>query len=301
MNTRRAIRTRKETTLETILIHRHAAGPQGVLVNAYLVETPEGVVAVDGTLTVSGGRALRARLGELGEALLAVLVTHAHPDHYGGIVELVGSDHVPVFATAGVEEVIRSDDPVKEHVLRPMFGDEWPRERMLPNAVVLEGATLEFGGASFTAVELGPGESPCDSMWLLGEDRRTVFLGDQVYGRMHAYLADGFHEQWLAKLDRLEDELPADATLYIGHGGPVTPADFDWQRRYIETFVDAVQSADWDRPGEAKAAVVECMVTLLPSDDLRFLMELSIEPVAAGLGLTVPAASGEALAGQVQR
>ena len=282
-------------------IHRHSTGPQTVLVNAYLVETGEGVVAVDGTLTVSDGRALRARLDELGQPLLAVLVTHAHPDHYGGIVELVGSDDAPVFATADVEAVIRRDDAVKEQILRPMFGDEWPRERLFPNTLVSDGDTLELGGATFTVIDLGPGESPHDSIWLLGDDRHTVFLGDQIYDHKHAYLADGFHDHWLANIHRLQEELPADATLYNGHGGPVTPSDFGWQRRYIETFLNAVRSADWDQPEAAKAAVVERMTAVLPSDDLRFLMELSIEPVAAGLGLTEPPANAAAGGSEEQR
>jgi glyoxylase-like metal-dependent hydrolase (beta-lactamase superfamily II) len=270
-------------------IHRHSAGPEGALVNAYLVETDEGVVAVDGTLTVSDGRALRARLEELGKPLLAVLVTHAHPDHYGGIVELIGPDDVPVIATAGVDSVIRRDDALKEEILRPMFGAEWPRERTFPNRMVADGDTLELGGARFTVHDLGPGESPHDSIWFLGEEQQTVFLGDQVYGHKHAYLADGFFRDWLAHLERLRRELPANATLEIGHGGPVTPAHFDWQRRYIETFLDAVRGADWSQPDQARAAVVERMTRLLPTDELRFLMELSIEPVATKLGILAPA------------
>jgi glyoxylase-like metal-dependent hydrolase (beta-lactamase superfamily II) len=281
---------KKEMT--SVCTHRYSAGRQGVLVNAYLVETGEGVVAVDGTLTVSAGRALRACLEELDKPLLAVLVTHAHPDHYGGIVELVASDDVPIYATAGVDAVIRRDDAAKEQVLRPLFGDEWPPVRRFPDAIVSDGDRLELGDATFTVVDLGPGESPHDSVWLLGDDRRTIFGGDQVYDRMHAYLADGFHERWLANLDRLEEELPGDATLYIGHGGPVTPADLAWQRRYVETFVGAVRSADWEEPRAAAAAVRERMNAFLPSDDLRFLMELSVEPVAAQLGLLEPALTG---------
>ena len=83
-------------------------------VNAYLVETPGGVVAVDTTLTVSDARALRQRAEDLGKPLQAVLITHAHPDHYGGAVELVGSDEVPIVAAAGVDAVIRRDDETKE-------------------------------------------------------------------------------------------------------------------------------------------------------------------------------------------
>jgi glyoxylase-like metal-dependent hydrolase (beta-lactamase superfamily II) len=269
-------------------IHCHTTGQERALVNAYLVETRDGIVAVDGTLTVTDGRALRARLEALGKPLLAVLVTHAHPDHYGGIVELVASDDVPVVATAGVDAVIRRDDALKEEILRPMFGDEWPRERMFPTRIVSDGDTVGLGGTSFTVLDLGPGESPHDSLWFLGDERRTVFLGDQVYDRKHAYLADGFFEEWLGHLDRLQRELPGDATLHIGHGGPVTPARFDEQRQYIETFVDAVRSADWSQPEDARAAVVERMTTLLPTDELRFLMELSIDPVAARLGIVQP-------------
>jgi glyoxylase-like metal-dependent hydrolase (beta-lactamase superfamily II) len=266
-------------------IHMHSTGPTGALVNAYLVDTGEGVVAIDGTLTVSDGRALRARLDTLSKPLLAVLITHSHPDHYGGIVELLGGEDVPVVATEGIDAVIRRDDAVKEQILRPMFGDEWPKERRFPNRTVSDGETLELGGTEFTVVDLGPSESPHDSIWLLGDDRRTVFLGDQVYDRKHAYLADCFHEQWLANIDRLRRELPADATLHIGHGGPVTPAHFDAQREYIETFLDAVRTADWSQPDEAKASVVGRMTRLLPTDELQFLMELSIEPVATSLGV----------------
>jgi hypothetical protein len=31
-----------------------------------------------------------------------------------------------VIAAAGVDAVIRRDDALKEQILRPMFGDEWP-------------------------------------------------------------------------------------------------------------------------------------------------------------------------------
>jgi hypothetical protein len=76
-----------------------------------------------------------------------------------------------------------------------------------------------------------------------------------------------------------------DAVFHIGHGGPVGPEAWDWQRGYLETFVAAVQPADWTEPDEAKAAVVAAMKRYLPTDELQFLMELSIEPVASALGL----------------
>jgi glyoxylase-like metal-dependent hydrolase (beta-lactamase superfamily II) len=273
------------------MILKHTSSPEGALVNAYLVEGENGVVAVDSMLTVSDSRDLRRRVDELGKPLLAVLLTHSHPDHYAGLTELVGGDDVPILAPEGVHEVIRRDDPVKEEILRPMFADEWPRQRTFPNTVVGDGETVEFDGLSFTVIDLGPSESPHDSPWLLGRDERTVFLGDQIYDHVHCYLADGFHREWLANIEKLRARFPDDAVLHVGHGGPVSASAWDWQRGYIETFVGAVEAADWSDPESAKAAVVAAMRAYLPAEELAFLMELSVEPVAAQLGLLEPRAS----------
>jgi glyoxylase-like metal-dependent hydrolase (beta-lactamase superfamily II) len=271
------------------VIHRHSSPADAALVNAYLVETSEGIVAIDSLLTVSDSRALRRAVERLGKPLLAVLLTQSHPDHYGGLTELVAGDDVPIVAPQGVHDVIRRDDPLKEQILRPMFGDEWASRRTFPNTVVADGDTITFGEASFTVIDLGPSESPHDSPWLLGDDQRTVFLGDQIYDHVHCYLADGFFGEWLANIDRLRDRLPGDAVLHIGHGGPVDGGAWDWQRGYIERFVDAVQRADWSDPANARVAVVSDMKAYLPADDLQFLMELSVDPVATKLGLLAAA------------
>jgi glyoxylase-like metal-dependent hydrolase (beta-lactamase superfamily II) len=266
-----------------VKVHRHVASAMPV--NAYLVETATAVAAVDSTLTVSDARALRERASALGKPLRAVLITHAHPDHYGGTVELVGSDEIPIVATEGVAAVIARDDDVKEQIIRPMFGDEWPRERRFPNRTVHDGESIDVDGVTFTAMDLGPGESPHDSVWLVGDDRRVAFAGDAAYQHMHCYLADGFWESWLANIERLRDQLAPGADVHFGHGEPGAVAPFDWQKRYIDTFVEAVRAAGWDDPERAKDAVVERMTSYLPAADLRFLMELSIEPVATKLGL----------------
>lgn len=238
---------------------------------------------------MSDSRALRERLESLEKPLLGVLVTHSHPDHYGGLTQLVASDDVPIIATQGVLDVIRRDDPIKEEILRPMFGDEWAKERTFPNTAVSDRETVTFDGASFTPIDLGPSESPHDCPWLLGDDGKTVFLGDQVYDHLHCYLADGFFEEWLANIERLHREFPKDAVLHVGHGGPCSPADFDWQRDYIENFVEAVRNADWSQPDKARADVVARVKEFLPADELQFLMELSIEPLASQLGLLASA------------
>src|SRR5262245_21872560 len=246
---------------KAVSVHRYVASAMPV--NAYLVETPAGVVAIDSTLTVSDGRALRVQAEALGKPLEAVLITHAHPDHYGGTVELVGSEEIPIVAAEGVDSVIRRDDQVKEEIIRPMFGDEWPQERRFPNQTLVDGESINFDGVSFTLLDLGPGESPHDSVWLVGDERSVAFAGDTAYQQMHCYLADGYWEHWLANIARLRKELGNGTELHFGHGDPMRASALDWEQGYIETFLEAIGGSDWSDREAAKTAVVERMTEYL--------------------------------------
>ena len=151
------------STEHDVTVHRFEASL--LPVNAYLVETGTGIVVVDATLSVSDGRALRARVDALKKPLAAVVITHSHPDHYGVVTSLLGGTNVPIYAIAGVDEVIRRDDAAKEQILRPMFGDEWAAVRTFPNRIVRGGERVEIGDTVFAVTDLGPGESPHDSVW----------------------------------------------------------------------------------------------------------------------------------------
>jgi glyoxylase-like metal-dependent hydrolase (beta-lactamase superfamily II) len=89
----------------------------------------------------------------------------------------------------------------------------------------------------------GDCESPHDP-WIVGDDVTTVFLGDQIYDHKYCYLADGFYAEWLANIETLHTRFPEDAVFYIGHGGPVGPEMWDWQRGHVELFIEAVSNAD---------------------------------------------------------
>src|SRR5262245_1959816 len=259
-------------------------------VNAYLVETRTNVIVVDATLGVTDGRALRARVDALKKPLAGVGITHRHPDHSGGVTSLLQGSEVPMYAVAGVDEVIRRDDAGKEAILRPMFGDEWAAARTFPNRIVRGGEQVAIADAVFAVTDLGPGESPHDSVWRLESNGTPqAFVGDLVYSHMHAFLADGFFDQWLANLERAKRELPADTTLFMGHGEPVDGLDIlRWQSNYIHRFLDVIQAAVERRGLQGNTltdAVTAAMKEFLPSDDLLFLMQLSVEPMRARLAL----------------
>lgn len=256
-------------------------------VNSFLVHGPDGVVVVDGMLTVSDAALVRAAVERSGAPLAGVLVTHPHPDHYAGIAHVVERDDVPIVATRAVDAVIRRDDGLKDAVVGPMMGAEWPVERVFPNQVLDGGDRVTLGGLTFTVEELGPGESHMDSVWWL--DPLTAFAGDIAYNRMHAYLADGRWEAWLASLEALEARIDDDVTLHVGHGAAGTKALLARQRRYIVAFIAALEAnVDAIAAGD-HGPVLAAMQEVEPTEDLLFLMDLSIDPVHEALtGRTIP-------------
>jgi glyoxylase-like metal-dependent hydrolase (beta-lactamase superfamily II) len=258
-------------------------------VNAYIVEGAEGLVVVDALLTVSASKELRRRADAIGKPIKAVLLTHPHPDYYAGLSTVTAGLSVPIIAQAGVDDVVRRDDDLKDKVVGPMFGDEWPKKRMFPNERIADGTRLEFGpGLAFRAIDVGPAESHHDSMFVLEGERPAAFIGDLTYDLMHPYMADGEAESWREAIARFQAELPEDMLLFVGHGAPTTPALLRWQRAYLDTFETVIRAADWHDRTKASEQVVAAMRSYLPTDELLFLMKLSIEPTAQRLGL-IPA------------
>src|SRR5262245_7695331 len=226
-----AILARAEAPLR---VHTHASGEGGIFANAYLVETEHGVVAIDAQLTESESRALRAKFDALGKPLLAVLITHGHPDHYNGVTRLVGDARVPIIATQGVAEVIRKDDAAKEAQWRPVFKDEWPVKRTFPNRLLGDGQSTELDGLRFTVYDLGPGESHRDSIWIAqAGERRLAFIGDVVMQGVHAYMSDGHTGRWLRNIERVKGLTHGAERVYPGHGETGGRGVLEWQREYV--------------------------------------------------------------------
>src|SRR5262249_15118850 len=160
--------------------------------NAFLIETRNGVVAVDSTLTETESKALRRERETLGKPLLAVLVTHPHPDHVAGITNLVGPEGATIVAVRPVLDLMRALEEPKRKQWTPVYGAEWVQRWTYPNVVASSGQKLTFDGVTYSVLDLGPGgDSDANSVWFIESPRRTAFLGDMVFAGTHCYVADG--------------------------------------------------------------------------------------------------------------
>lgn len=270
------------------LVHTYRAAEPGLHVNSYLVEGESGVVVVDTSLLVSDIEALRARLRALRKPLLAIVVTHAHPDHFNGVLGLVRDREVPVYATAGVGRVIEEIAGVKRAQWSPVYGPEWPAETYYPNSLLADGGRVQLDEMSFTVRDIGPAESHADSYLVLTADEgaAVAFTGDLAFHGMHPYTADGHSGAWLAALDVLGGDLAGVAALYPGHGDPAGRGLLADQRRYLLYYREVIRRLSGGEPQLSEAAKSELSTALqafLPDAPLTWMIELGADAVAAEL------------------
>ncbi len=132
---------------------------------------------------------VRRYLTEQGLSLAAILVTHHHPDHTGGIAELLTESPVPVFGPAG-ETIPGRSEAVRE-------GD----------VVRIPGIDVEFQVLDV------PGHTAGHVAYFGGE---TLFCGDTLFAAGCGRIFEGTPEQLHASLEKLA-ALPADTLVYCTH------------------------------------------------------------------------------------
>ena len=271
-----------------VTIHTHACGEGAIFVNAYLVETPNAVVAVDSTLSESESRTLRKEVEAIGKPLLAVLVTHPHPDHVAGITNVVGNDSAKIIATQPVIDLMRKLEEPKRKQWTPVFGAEWVQKWTYPNTVVKSGDKLSFDGVTYSVLDVGPGgDSEANSIWFIDAPKRTAFLSDLVFNGIHSYVADGHLLAWLANLSLLERLCAGMDIVFPGHGAAAAPAELlRSQAAYLMTVASHVKELAKGRAElteSEKKDLEKRMTEYLPDAGLTFLIAMNADPIAREL------------------
>jgi glyoxylase-like metal-dependent hydrolase (beta-lactamase superfamily II) len=266
--------------------------PDAAFVNTFVIETSGHTVVIDPGATAEHGVEVRALIDSLGKPLAAVLLTHAHIDHYGAL-KGVDRGRAPLVASAGTAWQLETWDSINY----ARFGMTVRGGQHRPDRTMGDGETWTVDGVTFHMFDAGPGESYADAWWLItAGSRAAAVIGDLAMWGLPPFLQSGHSRDWLASLDRVERALPAGAAIYIGHdlaaAGVADPrrdaSILDWQRQRLHAFRRIVSAAT-NRNRLLSEAEIPDVVTALHRDApenleaFDFLITTSANVLAAEL------------------
>ena len=227
----------------------------------WVVSDGQNAVAVD----PGDAAPVRAYLAKRGWRLAAILLTHHHNDHVGGVADLLADARVPVYGPAG--EALGPLDPF---VTRVKGGD----------AVHLDAPALDF-----TVIDV-PGHTRGHIAYFQAADAAGtphVFCGDTLFACGCGRLFEGSSAQMLGSLDALAG-LPGNTHVHCAHEYTLSNIRFA-----LACDPGNADLRDWSREA---AALRERGVPTLPT---TIAHERAVNPFLRAGDAAVQAALAEAL------
>ena len=196
--------------------------------NTYIIslgDAPEAVIVDPGCASNEERDRLLKRLADAGLKPAAVLLTHAHPDHIGGVKTLQERYGVKTYMCEAERTVFSLD---------------------FPTTAVEDGQTITAGGIEFEVITT-PGHTPGGVCWL-ARKYGALFTGDTLFagsiGRTD-FLYSEYDDEIRSIMEKII-LLDPDIRIFPGHGPTSTIGQERTGNPFLEPFNEPEETTDPD-------------------------------------------------------
>jgi glyoxylase-like metal-dependent hydrolase (beta-lactamase superfamily II) len=238
----------KITSLQAHALNDNVFWVEGGTANAGFVVGTDGVLVVDSQRTSPDGALQIALIATITQkAIIALVITHADPDHVGGIPAYPADVEVIMQENARAQIIAGAAD---EHG-GPLFGPTYKALAAyhLPDHTVASVQRMTLAGVPVELIHTAPAHTSGDLVVYLPR-QKVIFGGDIVLtnqGRFPVIHLGGSSLGWIASMKAI---LALDSDMIVPGHGPIEPRakletrlkDVEERRAAIKTMIEAGKS-----------------------------------------------------------
>lgn len=210
-----------------VQVHTYVASDNKV--TSHIIETPIHLVLVDAQQEPDMAMEVRDYADSLGKSINRIIITHAHPDHFGGILTGV-FDGIPVYALEDTRQAINGG----------VFGippGEYVTNTLEPGSTSLGRVRYEFAQV--------PAAEAFEQLVIHLPQLDTRIVQDLAYNGYHLFLGQAEFTNWIETLRSFSLETNGDPeTVLVGHGFPTDSDIYEWNMRYLKTAMYVRDNVD---------------------------------------------------------
>jgi glyoxylase-like metal-dependent hydrolase (beta-lactamase superfamily II) len=171
--------------------------------------------------------------------LLAIIITHAHPDHFGGLEQIATVfPQVPIYSSLETKVDIATDKNGYIRSTKLFIGSDFGNNVPIPAKTI--DSVLNLGSLQLLFDTYRNGESESLNTFQI-KSTDIVFASDLINNKMIPYLVEGHTANWLKHLDQFTQKYPPHSIVYPGHGAHGSIEELTaFQKEYITTIRNLV-------------------------------------------------------------